>query len=562
MRGSKLNLARWLKASLVALLVLAAAGARADEVPARLEHVRLQLKWRHQFQFAGYYVALEKGYYRDAGLDVTIVPAQPGIDPIDKVLSGEAEFGVASSELVLRYARGDPLVVLGVIFQHSPLTLFARRAAGIEHVHDLVGKRVALAPSETEVFAYLHREQIPVAKLRLVQHDFSVKSLIDGSVDVLAGYDTDESYELEGEREQYARFSPRSSGVDFYGDTLFTSRAQVRSDPKRVEAFRAASLRGWEYVFAHVDEVAALIHDKYAPGLPVDKLRFEAAHMLPFIQPDLVEVGYSHVGRWRHILDVYQELGIVPPGRTADLGQLLYRPEPQALHGWLIWVILGSGVVVAGIGWVAVRFYRLSQGLRGQLEANQLLQEQLRELAMSDPLTGLHNRRALTVSLDRELSRAQRESAPVSVALIDIDNFKELNDTYGHAVGDEVLRRMGDLLQASCRGSDIACRYGGEEFVVVMPNVSAETLAARVQTWLAAFSAAPVDGRGDFPVTFSAGVASFPQHGAVQDRLLQAADAALYTAKHSGRNRICVAGEATSGRTADPSTACGVDSAG
>jgi len=82
-----LNLARWLKASLVALLVLAAAGARADEVPARLEHVRLQLKWRHQFQFAGYYVALEKGYYRDAGLDVTIVPAQPGIDPIDKVLS-------------------------------------------------------------------------------------------------------------------------------------------------------------------------------------------------------------------------------------------------------------------------------------------------------------------------------------------------------------------------------------------------------------------------------------------------------------------------------------------
>src|SRR4030095_1717703 len=106
--------------------------------------VRLQLKWRHQFQFAGFYTALEKGYYREAGFNVTIIPAAPGIDPVETVLKGEADFGVASSELVLRYAKGDPVVVLASILQHSPLALFVRRDSGIETVHDLAGRKVAL----------------------------------------------------------------------------------------------------------------------------------------------------------------------------------------------------------------------------------------------------------------------------------------------------------------------------------------------------------------------------------------------------------------------------------
>ena len=106
--------------------------------------VRLQLKWRHQFQFAGFYTALEKGYYREAGFAVTIIPATPGTDPVETVLKGGAEFGVASSELVLRYAKGDPVVVLASIFQHSPLTLFVRGDAGVNRVRDLAGRMVAL----------------------------------------------------------------------------------------------------------------------------------------------------------------------------------------------------------------------------------------------------------------------------------------------------------------------------------------------------------------------------------------------------------------------------------
>ena len=110
----------------ILFLVVTPTVCAAETFSGNATPVRLQLKWRHQFQFAGFYTALEKGYYREAGFDVTIIPATPGTDPVDTVLKGGADFGVASSELVLRYAKGDPVVVLASIFQHSPLALFVR----------------------------------------------------------------------------------------------------------------------------------------------------------------------------------------------------------------------------------------------------------------------------------------------------------------------------------------------------------------------------------------------------------------------------------------------------
>jgi ABC-type nitrate/sulfonate/bicarbonate transport system substrate-binding protein len=169
-RPTETNLGLWrtgLAVVMSAILFLTATPTvcAAETFSGNAVPVRLQLKWRHQFQFAGFYTALEKGYYHEAGFDVTIIPATPGTDPVEIVLKGGADFGVASSELVLRYARGDPVVVLASIFQHSPLTLFVRRDAGIDTVHDLAGHKVALAPWETEIFAYLRREQVASSML-------------------------------------------------------------------------------------------------------------------------------------------------------------------------------------------------------------------------------------------------------------------------------------------------------------------------------------------------------------------------------------------------------------
>ena len=134
--------------------------------------MRLQLKWQHQFQFAGYYAAKEKGYYLQAGLDVEIIPSQPGEDHVQAVLQGKAEFGVGATDLLLLREQGAPLVVLAVIFQHSPLAIMTLKTAGLQSIHDLAGRRVMIEPGSSELYAYLNKEGLSADKFTLLTHAF------------------------------------------------------------------------------------------------------------------------------------------------------------------------------------------------------------------------------------------------------------------------------------------------------------------------------------------------------------------------------------------------------
>jgi diguanylate cyclase (GGDEF)-like protein/PAS domain S-box-containing protein len=180
-----------------------------------------------------------------------------------------------------------------------------------------------------------------------------------------------------------------------------------------------------------------------------------------------------------------------------------------------------------------------NQVLRDQLEEIRHLQETLHDQVIRDPLTGLYNRRYLAETLEREMARAQRTAEPVSLVIIDLDHFKTLNDTYGHRTGDEILRRLSSLLQHQTRRGDISCRYGGDEFVVILPGTPMHIAWQRTEQWRSTFAdTAYMDGDKSIRLTFSAGVAIFPQDGATAEELLTAADKALYAAKSSGRNRI------------------------
>lgn len=156
-----------------------------------------------------------------------------------------------------------------------------------------------------------------------------------------------------------------------------------------------------------------------------------------------------------------------------------------------------------------------------------------------DPLTGLYNRRYMEIMLNHELQRAERAGYPVCLIMMDIDHFKKLNDTYGHPAGDEVLRQLAALIKSQVRKADIACRYGGEEFLIILPETTLEIAAERAETLRQAFGNLIIvyDGR-TMQSNLSLGVAAFPEHARAPLQLIQAADSALYAAKTGGRNRV------------------------
>ena len=189
----------------------------------------------------------------------------------------------------------------------------------------------------------------------------------------------------------------------------------------------------------------------------------------------------------------------------------------------------------------------LDQEIKKRLWAEQELTQSnhhLKDQAMHDGLTGLYNRRYLEESLAREESRARRSGRSLGIMMIDIDDFKRFNDTLGHAAGDAVLRAMGRYLLMAARGEDIVCRYGGEEFVLVMSQAPHSTVLHRAENLRQGVQQLGIeyDGRVVGPITVSIGIGIFPDHGNTVEAVLRAADAAMYEAKQLGRNRVAIGG--------------------
>ena len=182
---------------------------------------------------------------------------------------------------------------------------------------------------------------------------------------------------------------------------------------------------------------------------------------------------------------------------------------------------------------------QVNEKLARQLKEIQELQSRLQEQAIRDALTGLFNRRYLDETLPRELSRAKREGYPLALIMVDIDHFKQVNDTYGHSAGDDVIRCLGAILRQGAREGDIACRYGGEEFIIALPRMSVEAALMRAEKWRMEVEEILVQ-HGDFKIhfTISAGASGYPDHATEHENLIECADLALYQSKNDGRNRV------------------------
>jgi diguanylate cyclase (GGDEF)-like protein/PAS domain S-box-containing protein len=179
--------------------------------------------------------------------------------------------------------------------------------------------------------------------------------------------------------------------------------------------------------------------------------------------------------------------------------------------------------------------------LQARVAEVEQLQVELREQALHDPLTGLYNRRYLNEALAHEIQRAGRDGGAVSIILMDIDHFKTINDTYGHPVGDSVLIKIARLITKQARSSDIICRYGGEEFLMVLPGATPDLAAKRADDIRRTCADAHVQHTGEnLSVTLSFGVAAYPEHGQTAEQIITNADIALYTSKQTGRNRVTI----------------------
>jgi len=233
------------------------------------EAVTLQLKWTHLFQFAGFYMAKEKGYYADAGLDVEIRPKGKNINIVDDVLAGRAAYGVSDSALVLERMQGRPVVALEALFQHSPLVLLSLKSAGIDSVEKLRGKRVMISAESAQnvsVVAMLKSHGLTGNAFERVPMSFDLEDLVSGKVDAFTAYVTDQPLELDRRGIAYTMLNPIDYGFDFYGDILFTSEAELRQNPERARRFARASMKGWRYAFTHMEESVDVIDRLYTKG--------------------------------------------------------------------------------------------------------------------------------------------------------------------------------------------------------------------------------------------------------------------------------------------------------
>jgi diguanylate cyclase (GGDEF)-like protein/PAS domain S-box-containing protein len=562
--------------------------AHAEKSNPNLTPVTLQLKWLHQFQFAGYYAAIEQGYYQQAGLEVTLIEAEPGTDTIQRVLDGHADFGVGTSELLLHYHQGKPLVVLAAIMQHSPLALAALSKSGATNIHQLAAEPMMIEPNSLELLGYLKKEGVDIRQLNLVEHSFGVDELLSGEVKSLSVYITDEPYLFAEKGLEVQYFQPITAGIDFYGDNLFTRQTLLNQ------------------------------------------------------RPDLVELGYMNPGRWQHIAQVYAQLDLLP--KDIEIEGLLYQ-TPDLAYQKIKQQLFYASLAILFIGLLAGLFYRLfylanrrkkrfealfihaptslieidqqgtilhwnheaqntfhyseheaiGQNVFDLLVANEAkakvkaliaqtfehnsltysenenrckngetllclwtnmpidlgtshskrilcmarditqekhMAQQLYQAAHYDALTGLPNRRLMLDLLKQVITQANKQQTALAILFIDLNGFKAINDTHGHQVGDEVLKIVAKRIPQTLQQTDLFGRLSGDEFLVVInPVTDATAIQTQIETIRHSLAQPMQTDQHTLHISASIGVSLYPQDAQDIEQLVRIADQSMYKVK-------------------------------
>jgi len=295
-------------------------------LPNNMQKVSLQLAWLHQFQFAGYYMAKERGFYEETGLDVELREYRSGMNVFNEVVEGRADFGVGRSSMIRYDSSGKKVVMLAAIFQSSPNVLLALEDSNIKYVKDFKNKfimKTTEAIDNASITAMLKSHDINLEDLHYVEHSFDLNDLIDKNVDLYAAYISNEPYTLQKRGIKYRVFSPADDGFDFYSDILFTSRKYLENHHEIVKKFREASLKGWEYAFSHIEESIDIILQKYnTQNKTREALLYEAEKLKKLAYIDNNTIGEITLNQIQRTYDVYKILGLTQ--ETLNAKNLVY----------------------------------------------------------------------------------------------------------------------------------------------------------------------------------------------------------------------------------------------
>ena len=284
-----------------------------------LKKISLQLPWKHQFEFAGFYAAIEQGYLADQGLELELLEYQNSINIIDKVINGRADFGVGSDNFLIARLQGKPLVLLATYFKRFPLVILA--SPGLKTLADLKGKRLMIADKDLNslIFqaAFQRADLHPGKNIDIVSHSFDATPFIKGEVDAMAAFYSNEPFFLEQAGFSHEIIELSDVLPDIGGVNFFTSEHQARQHPAQTSAILKAVNQGWQYALDHPEEIVDLILNKYSTAKSREALLYEAEKTIELMMPDTYPIGSFFKDRIRRLAGMFASIG-----KSQDLTRL------------------------------------------------------------------------------------------------------------------------------------------------------------------------------------------------------------------------------------------------
>ena len=611
--------------------------------------ITLQLNWLHQFQFAGYYMAKEKGFYNDLNLDVEINEYKSNTEIIKEIEMKRTDFAIGRSSLIIEKINGKDIVALAAIYQESPLMLLVKKDSNINSVKDLKNKKIMITPDakySASILAMFSANELTINDFIVETHSFDINDLISGKIDAMSSYLSNEPIILNDKKIEYKIFHPKDFGFDFYSDILFSSSEFIKNNPKVTKDFYNASLKGWKYAFENLAETAEVIHTKYN----TQKKSYihlvkegEILKKLAYTQNN--EIGEFNENKLKNITNVFKLFGLI--NKDLNIKEFIFsenypktinfeisKREKNIIITLLILLfivfcliiyllrknsqtrkllhtvinttddlifykncklqyigcnksfenvsgkkeseiigkddfelfekniaqifreqdlaILNNDRLSTSDEWLKINDKKLlfqtkkipfkykeknKKGILGisrDITILHEIQEKLKEQAYYDDLTKIFNRKAYNERIQEKFDMFNRYQIYFCIATYDIDDFKHINDTYGHDMGDKVLIEITNEIRNSIRKTDLLFRIGGEEFMIIFSKTLMQEAYEVVEKTRVDISNMSIIENEK--ITISIGITEVKKDD-TPDLIYERADKLMYKSKKNGKNQ-------------------------